>query len=237
VRTISSAGLDAVVSRVDLAEFGEDALRRNLEEIGWLADTARAHHRVVTAVGGLGPVVPARLATVYHRPARVAEMLDERRRELTTALDRFVGRAEWGVQAFAVPDPPVATAAPAAAGGAGGAGAAYLRHRRAQLLARETGRQAALESAEAVHRALAARAEAAGRHRPQDRRLSGEPGSMLLNGAYLVEARLATGFAAAVTELAERHPTIRLKLTGPWPPYSFAVLEITAPTDQEERRR
>jgi hypothetical protein len=236
VRAISSAGLDAVVSVVDLAEFGEDALRSNLEDIAWLESTARAHHRVVTAAGGLGPVVPARLATMYHRPAGVADLLAERRRQLTTALDRLVGRAEWGVQAFAVSEASAAAGVPADEAAAGGAGTAYLRRRRAQLAARESGQQAALASAEAVHAVLAARAGAAAQHRPQDRRLSGEPGAMLLNGAYLVEARRATEFADVVTGLAQRHPAIRLKLTGPWPPYSFAALDLSTPAKQQERR-
>ena len=235
VRTISSARLDAVVSLVDLAEFGEEALRRNLEDIAWLESTAHAHHRVVAAAGGLGPVVPARLATLYHGPAGVADLLAERRRQLTSALDRLVDRAEWGVQAFAVPEASAGAGAPADDGAAGGAGTAYLRRRRAQLTARESRQQVAQASAEAVHGALAARAEGAGRHRPQDRRLSGEPGPMLLNGAYLVDARWAAEFADAVTELGQRHPAIRLKLTGPWPPYSFAALDLTPSAKQEER--
>jgi Gas vesicle synthesis protein GvpL/GvpF len=54
---------------------------------------------------------------------------------------------------------------------------------------------------------------------------------------YLVEARLATEFADAVAELAERHPAIRLQLTGPWPPYSFAALDVASTAEQEEPRR
>lgn len=242
VRTIRSAGLDAVVSPVDLAEFGEEALRRNLEDIGWLESTARAHHLVVAAAGDAAPIVPARLATVYSGAAGVADMLVERRQELDGALARLVDREEWGVKAFAVPDMPVAATAPAATGGAGaagkaGAGAAYLRRRRDQLAARETGQQAALESAEAVHEALAARAEAAARHRPQDSRLSGERGTMVLNGAYLVEARRAAEFADAVTGLAGHHPALRLTLTGPWPPYSFTSSEVIPGADRGEPHR
>jgi hypothetical protein len=237
VRSIRSAGLDAVVSPVDLAEYGEDALRRNLEDIAWLESTARAHHEVVSAVGGVGSVLPARLATVYESAARVAEVVAERRQEFVAALDRLVDRAEWGVKAFAVPDTRAAGTIPAATipaatvpagelGGAGGAGAAYLRRRRAQLAAREIVQRAALDSVEAVHGALERRADAATRHRPRDRRLSSDPGAMLLNGAYLVETRRAAAFADAVGELAEHHPAISLQLTGPWPPYSFVALDL-----------
>jgi hypothetical protein len=238
VRTVRSAGLDAVVSPVDLAEYGEEALRRNLEDIGWLESTARAHHLVVATASGAGPVVPARLATVYRGAAGVTGMLDERRQELSAALTRLEGREEWGVKAFAVPDMAVTATAPAGTGGAG-AGAAYLRRRRDQLTARETGQQAALKAAEAVHQELGARAEAAARHRPHDRRLTGEAGTMVLNGAYLVEARRAAEFADAVTDLAGHHPALRLTLTGPWPPYSFADLDpdTTPGANQGEQDR
>ncbi|MER6596745.1 GvpL/GvpF family gas vesicle protein, partial [Micromonospora purpureochromogenes] len=71
--------------------------------------------------------------------------------------------------------------------------------------------------------ALAGYAAVARRHAPQDRRLSGAPTAMVLNGAYLVETAGVAGFAALVRELADRHPEIRLELTGPWPPYSFVA--------------
>jgi Gas vesicle synthesis protein GvpL/GvpF len=234
VRTVHADGLGAVVTPVDLAEYGEQALRRNLEDISWLAPTARAHHRVVSAVGGTGPVLPARLATVYRSAARVNDLVARRRQELTAVLDRLAGRAEWGVKALAVPDMP---AVPVAADDGGGSGASYLRRRRAQLVARETTQQAALDSVEAVHAALAGRVEAAARHRPQDPGLSGEPGTMLLNGAYLVEYRGAADFADAVRQLGEQHPAIRLQLTGPWPPYSFAAIDLEGPAVGQEARR
>ena len=41
VRLIDADGLTAVVSNVSLAEFGEEALRRNLENLAWLEAVAR----------------------------------------------------------------------------------------------------------------------------------------------------------------------------------------------------
>jgi hypothetical protein len=54
---------------------------------------------------------------------------------------------------------------------------------------------------------------------------------MLLNAAYLVDEQRDEDLTAAVRALAAKHPAVRLELTGPWPPYSFAGLE------QEEDRR
>ncbi|MFI5488721.1 GvpL/GvpF family gas vesicle protein [Micromonospora echinaurantiaca] len=219
VRAVRAAGLSAVVSTAPLTEYGEQALRRNLEDLAWLERAARAHHAVVDALARRGPVVPARLATVHHDDARVAGQLTGRQAELTGLLDRLTGRGEWGVKGYQVPG-----ALPRASEdtGTGGAGAAYLRRRRAQLTAREQGQRIAAEAAAAVHDTLAGYAVAARRHAPQDRRLSGAPTPMVLNGAYLVESARLAGFTALVAALGERHPELRLELTGPWPPYSFA---------------
>jgi hypothetical protein len=52
---------------------------------------------------------------------------------------------------------------------------------------------------------------------------------MVLNGAYLVPEGRAGEFADQVRALTERHPAVRLELTGPWPPYSFAGMDDAEP--------
>ncbi|GAA4253595.1 GvpL/GvpF family gas vesicle protein [Dactylosporangium darangshiense] len=223
VRTVATAGLVAVVSPVDPAEFGEEALRRNLEDLPWLEGVARAHHAVVAAAGERGAVVPATLATVYRDDAGVRAMLEQRRADLDAALDRISGHTEWGVKVYAGTEPIRAPAQekPASAH----PGTDYLRRRRAELSAGDERRRRAEHDAEQIHEALADSADAARRHPPQDRRLTGHAEPMVLNGAYLVSTDDSSRFADAVDELAQRHPGLRLELTGPWPPYSFASAE------------
>ncbi|WP_229401012.1 GvpL/GvpF family gas vesicle protein [Micromonospora okii] len=221
LRAVSAAGLVAVVSAAPPAEYGEEALRRNLEDLAWLERAARTHHGVVAALSRAGAVVPTRLATVYRDEGGVARLLAERRAELAATLDRLTGRAEWGVKGYAVPGAAVRAAA---ADGAApeGAGVAYLRRRRAALTARDEGQRIATEAAATVHEALAGYVVDARRHAPQDRRLSGAATAMVLNGAYLVDVPALDGFTGLVAALAGRHPEVRLELTGPWPAYSFA---------------
>ncbi|MEU4679686.1 GvpL/GvpF family gas vesicle protein [Micromonospora sp. NPDC023737] len=228
VRPVRADGLVAVVSTVPLTEYGEEALRRNLEDLGWLERAARAHHRVVDALAGAGAVVPARLATVHRDDDAVTASLTGRRSELVALLDGLTGRGEWGVKGYVVPG--VAPRA-AEAAGPGGVGTAYLRRRRAQLAAREDAQRDAAHVAATVHEALARHAVVARRHPPQDRRLSGVAAAMALNGAYLVDAGAQAGFARLVETLAERHPELRLELTGPWPPYSFVTERPAAAGD------
>ncbi|MFC4003139.1 GvpL/GvpF family gas vesicle protein [Prauserella oleivorans] len=228
VHAIENEDLVALVSPASLDEFGEEALHRNLEDLDWLAETARAHDDVVAAADrAAAAVVPLRLATVYLDDDRVRSLLAQRRADFAAALDLVAGRTEWGVKAYADPDELVAAAEPTAGSG-GGAGTAYLLKRKAQLSARERAEQAAADHAGELHEALAALSVAARRHPPQDPKLSGRSGWMVLNGAYLVDDARGDEFARTVERLGADRAGVRLELTGPWPPYSFAGLEENA---------
>lgn len=227
VEVITAAGLAAAVSTVSLDEFGEAALRSHLEDLDWLETTGRAHHQIVAAVAEHEPAIPLRLATVYRDRGRLSEMLAARQPEFAAAIARVTARTEWGVKVFAAgPDAAGAaqpdTAAPREAGE--GAGAAYLRRRRTQLDAGAQTRRAAADSAEAIHSALARLAVAADVRPPQAPQLTGRREQMILNGAYLVDDDRSAEFTAAVKQMAVGHEPVRVELTGPWPPYSFAYV-------------
>lgn len=228
VRSIEVAGLTAVAEDVDLAEFGEAALHAKLEDLGWLELTARAHHRVINAAAALGSLLPMRLATVYSTEASMTAVFARRRGEFRAALDRIRARREWGVKVFAArPSEPgaVADADGPGADSAGGPGAAYLRRRRGDLSARHASRRDAVASAGMVHSQLSRHAAETRLHPPQSPQLTGTKAPMLLNAAYLLDDGREAEFAGAVAALARKHRGVRLELTGPWPPYSFATAE------------
>lgn len=225
IRTVAAAGLTAVAEDVDLAEFGEEALRRNLEDLDWLEAAARAHHRVIDAVGQQGPLVPMRIATVYSGDTSVAAMLAGHQADFRAALRRISGRQEWGVKAYAA-RPPAAGGDTAATSGSSspgtGAGAAYLQRRRDQLAAQKDARRETVASAEIIHAELSRYAAETRLHPPQAPQLTGSKELMILNAAYLLDDGRADDFAAMVAALARQYASVRLELTGPWPPYSFA---------------
>lgn len=230
VRTVVAGDLAAFVGSVPLDVFGEEALRRNFEDLDWLAATARAHDAVVSAMAVRGPAVPLRLATVFHDDERVRQLLDERQADFAAALELVSARTEWGVRAYG--DRAALTAAVAEARTEGSAttpGATYLARRRAQLSARETVERDAAERAEQIHACLVRHA-AAGRCQPlSDPAVSGRRDWMVLNGTYLVDDDRAEDFTATVEKLGSEFPGIRLELTGPWPPYSFAGIRRETP--------
>jgi hypothetical protein len=50
---------------------------------------------------------------------------------------------------------------------------------------------------------------------------------MVHNAAYLVHRDRSDDFAALVQQQTEAHPEVVVDARGPWPPYSFAMLEST----------
>jgi len=232
VKTLAAAGLTAVAEQVPLAEFGEAALHRNLEDLDWLEEKARAHHAVIDAIAQQQPLVPMRLATVYHGEEGVTGLLTERSRDFRALLDRIRGRREWGVKAYAAQSAAVgdeATGSARKAQPSAGSGTAYLNRRRQERSAQEEARQAAMTSTADIHDTLAGLAMAFRLHPPQAPQLHGNKQPMLLNAAYLLDDERADEFADVVRSLAADHPSVRLELTGPWPPYSFAELPELTP--------
>lgn len=226
---VEHQGLVAVVSTVDLEEYGEEGLRRNLEDLAWLETAARGHDAVIHAVATAAPTAPLRLATICLDDAGVRLRLREWHSALVQVLDRVEGRSEWSVKVFTRPADPALAGADVGAGGPEpaptGGGAAYLRRKKAEAQAREVGEEAAINAATEVHDGLSACAVASRRLQAQDPRLSGHEGTMVLNGAYLVDVSEEAEFARELDRLVETHPQVSIDRRGPWPPYSFAMLE------------
>jgi hypothetical protein len=237
VRGVRAGGLTALVSTVALAEYGEAALRANLEDLAWLEATARAHHDVVDLAAHAAPTAPVRIATIYRDDARVAEVLAAQGARFTEILDLVSGRSEWGVKLHADPE---TLRGDTGAGGTdpggglapraepltgpqqeGGVGTAYLRRRQQERRRRADAGRRVAEQADAVHAELADHAVASRHHPPQDPRLSGRPGTQILNAAYLLDEEQVEGFLAVTRAAGERLAGIEVEVTGPWPPYSF----------------
>jgi hypothetical protein len=224
VTTVERGELAAVVSLVDRDRFDAESLRANLEDLDWLERTARAHHQVIDTIARQTPVAPLRMATILWDERGVAELLEANRPEFTEVLERVRGREEWGVKAYAMPVGP-RDAPPGPAESAGGPGAAYLMRKRGQRDRARQAVQTGADLARRLHDVLTGHSVAARVYPPQDPRLSGRTEPMALNAAYLVAAADAESLRAAAARFDS--PDLRVELTGPWAPYSFA--EVSQP--------
>ncbi|MFE3168459.1 GvpL/GvpF family gas vesicle protein [Streptomyces sp. NPDC059224] len=216
----------AAVSSVPAQDFREDALRRHLEHLDWLETVARAHHNVIEVLAAHTTVLPLRLATVYLDDERVEAMLREQTDAFSRALRRLAGHLEWGVKIYVEPPPdPRPTDAPVAAGPADGLspGRAYLRARRSQRHLRDESYRAAREAAERVAEIGRTMAADHARHRVQQGELAVGAGENVVNDAYLLPREAAAEFRSRILDAVRDLPGVRVDVTGPWAPYSFAV--------------
>lgn len=243
VRAVCGSGLCALVADVPAGLYDEAGLKAQLEDMERLEAVARTHDAAVAGAYRYATVLPMRLATVCLDDDRVAGMLTERQRELDGLLARLEGQVEWGVKVFADPREAGAAGGTGDSGGTGrtdgtdapgageqtqqapgGSGRAYLQRRRAQRATHRDTYRAAGAVAERVAAVAGELATARVRHRPQQGELAaGQPGENIVNDAYLLPSGLGEDFRDGVGVLAEDVPGVRVEVTGPWAPYSFAT--------------
>jgi len=175
----------------------------------WTRDDLLVHHALVTRIDAAAKgCLPARFATLV-----TEALLRERYADLARALDRVEGCAELAVTVVrgGLPTP---EDQPKVNKDKEQRGTAYLRARAATLglankLAEQVELGAGADLVEADHRLA-----------PSD--------AVLLSSALLVERAAAEAVKARLTRASE---DVRILVNGPWPPYSFAVVDV--PTREE----
>ncbi|MEU1402862.1 GvpL/GvpF family gas vesicle protein [Streptomyces sp. NPDC005728] len=213
--------LALVASHVPALDFQEEVLKQHLEDLDWLEVVARAHHGVIEAVAARTTVLPLRLATVYLDDGRARDMLESRRAMFAGRLAGLAGHVEWGVKIYV--EPSAVPAAPTAPATGLSPGRAYLRDRRQQRGVRDSVYQAARTAAERVEAAGSEHAAERVRHRVQQGVLAKGTGENVVNDAYLVSLERCEEFQADVKRAADGLYGVRVEITGPWAPYSFAA--------------
>ena len=228
LRTVTAAGLAALVSSVPADGYSAEGMTARMEDLAELEAIARTHHAMVEAAYASTTVLPMRLATVYLDDTRVESMLHERAADFGELLSWLEGHVELGVKVYADPraaaEPPAAS--PASAGTAPpttSPGRAYLQQRRAQRRTHRDAYRAAGAVAARIPEAVAGVGRARVAHRPQQGELASGAGENIANEAYLVPAGSVPEFRQAVAGLADDAPGVRIEVTGPWAPYSFAT--------------
>jgi hypothetical protein len=231
VVTSEATGLQALVSDVPLEQFGDDALKRNLNDLPWLSAAALRHEGTVEAAMAETTLVPVRMCTMFRDDDGVREMLARDEPTLAAALGRLRDAHEWGVKVIADIDAFAAavrrdeTRAHARPDPATGEGAGYFAALRRDRATREEVAGELDRRARQIHDAVAAIATDVRLHPPSNRELSGYEGEMVLNGAYLVPGERTDDLRALTRSLADRHrgDGLTVELTGPWPPYNFSM--------------
>ncbi|HEY1523235.1 MAG TPA: GvpL/GvpF family gas vesicle protein [Solirubrobacteraceae bacterium] len=214
--------LAALLSRVPLSQYGDEQLRRHLEDIAWLERTARAHEAVQEGAMRNGPLVPLRMCTIYRELAGVRRMLRDRAELFAENLAAVEDCAEWGVKVF-VDLRRIPASSPAEPEPTNSSGADYLAGRQRERDRVSEADELCLRCAEEVHQAVSVMARQDRVNPVQRAEAHGRDAEMVLNEAYLLQDSRIEELRSTVEELAERWAPdgLLVELTGPWPPYNF----------------
>jgi hypothetical protein len=246
VAFIPEGPIMAVASPVSLAVFDSEPLRRNMEDLRWLAEKVGRHEAVVEAMMARRPVLPMKFCTIFRSPDAVRRMLREHAARFQEALEFVREKEEWGVKGFAHRDclreavlrrdPELHEMAEQLARSARARpGSAFFLKRRMDDLAeqRRMEREAELvrEAVEAlrpsvVQLAINSPLRVRGSNAdPSASAADGDPGEeIVLNLACLVLRVEVQTFLAEVRRWNEAGADqgLRLVASGPWPPYNFS---------------
>ena len=209
--------LGLVAHEIDLADLAR--LNEPSADPGQLAELAQRHDHVVrAAMDAAAAVLPFRLGTVLANRPSARQFLVDRCEALRRGLDRLTNCAEWGVtvreEGSSEPQRTLSESTPDRPG------TAYL-----------TGRRQQLDDAEFLRRTRSARAaqvDEALRELSVESAHGPKRGvTVLLDETYLVRRPETSTFLDAFDRCGAwlSGEGIVLRLTGPWPPYSFARLE------------
>jgi hypothetical protein len=197
-------------SRVNRQEFAE-GLQKNMEDLEWLAACSIRHQKVLSEIGEVSQVLPARFGTIFLSPESLIADFREKLPKLGEVFKRISNADEWGVKIFGT-----AQSRPVAAAVTATSGVDYLRQKSAALQNASGGRHD--EEADRFGEELAKLSEASV---PGGKASSGQPG-LVWSGSFLVKRSQKKRFDQVLKRFAERWAGARrIDVSGPWPPYSF----------------
>lgn len=200
--TVTYHDLHAVVRPADPGEFEGLEPDGDGEVPAALADLLHRHDRVVRAVFAAHTVLPMRFGVGVVDADGLRAYLQEEYDDLKSRLERLRDHEEWGVR-WEPAEPETAT------------GRGYLRSRYQALRAGQDRIRRFRSEVERAHRLLAKQATAVS---------PGAKSGGEIACAYLVRRSEAEAFLLVATVLDDELTTrgITMRLTGPWPCYSFA---------------
>jgi len=175
-------------------------------------ELVRAHDGVVREAMRAETPLPARFGQSFPDESTLRRALEERREGIARGLERVRGAVEMTVRLLLDAAAPGPAERPAV-----GSGREYMAWLRERQRAAEGARQRAGFLQTRVAQAVGGLARGEARSGAS---ASGNSATI----SHLVACGDVTRYRHLVHELSEREPELRLMLSGPWAPYSFAEL-------------
>jgi hypothetical protein len=228
--------LALVASKVLESEFGQENVDKMSKDLLWLAQNSEKHEQVVEYfMQSSTTLVPLKFCTIFASTERAQKMLEKNYERFRDLLEKFCGKAEYGVSLYrriGIRRTPLLRTARSPKkllelkeeiSRATPGKAYFLRKQFDELLASEIEKENSRIRSTIYEKFSKLSCEAKLTSRVSLGSRASNDQSMLLNASFLVPLQNFKKFQAAYLkekkELAKHN--MRLSLSGPWPPYNF----------------
>jgi hypothetical protein len=226
---VTAGELAAFVTPVDDVDFSQGVIDARAKDVEWLGSIGYRHQSVMNALMHGGTIIPLRAFTLFASDDSLRRHLDTERERLAALLDRLDGKQEWTLRIEFDPQlwseamvrrvDTLRVLSEEIAGAA--AGRAFLLRKKLDDEKKRASREAEQQVVSEVERDVLQKLACDTVAETRQQRSGAFPQINVLidrdEEARLVELR----------ELLERRYAadgVTLALTGPWPPYTFAVI-------------
>jgi hypothetical protein len=234
VYPISAEDLVAYARVVSLSEYSEEALKERADDQAWLIAEVQQHHAVIAELHQQAPVLPAKFGSAYASEDAVRDALKRSLPEILKRLDVLEDCDEWAAHVYLVDrdltqaalarDPELSELA--ARVEQASEGVKYMLRQRLQSRLKEAIEQFEMELAQEALDGLHQLTEEFQVEPPREGEQTPEGEPEIARASMLVQRDRVQEFIDQAEETNRAIEAVWLKITGPWPAYSFAQFEI-----------
>jgi len=231
---ISHHELEAVVSEVNLKEFGSEEIQKKAQEdVNWIKEKAQIHEHVIERAMGLRgkivPVIPMKFGTIFKTKQSLEEILEKNYLKFKKLLADLEGKQEWGVKVYlnekvftkhlqAKKKKKEIASLPKGMD-------FFVKKQMEEVMKKEKNRKLEKLVGETFEN-LQKLAVDSSQGKNLDKALTGKEEPMVLNASFLVKEEKVREFQNQVRGLKAEYQRLGLIIqeSGPWPPYNFAKI-------------
>lgn len=230
VQLVISGKLGAVVSRVLLSQFGEEALEEKLQDLHWLEEKVRLHQELLQQIMKERTIIPMKFGTIFQSQERVLAILEEQREHFQTLLKNLSGNVEWGVKGYYRREEMheylrSGEGSSKLGQGSTGLGKAYLLRKKIEEELDSRAADYSRKIGEEAYRRFCVYSARSTLNKLLNRNITGREEELFFNGAFLVALTFQESFLNTAEKFNREFGAqgVFVEVSGPWPPYSFVT--------------
>lgn len=221
-----------VLSDVNLDQYGEGIIDKQLEDMVWVEEKAKKHFDIIQNLLQFGEVIPMKFCTIFIGNKTMLQFFDNFKQEIKDALKQLKDKEEWDIKVycdrkrFMECNMEKEKEAMKKQLGNTSKGAAYFMAKKNESNLEEKAKEKIIKIKEMLWNDLKAYAQQVHLNKNLSKQVTECDKDMILNGAFLLNKQGKEAFFDIVDKqeaILQMH-NMEIKISGPWPFYNFSGL-------------